>query len=247
VCAGCCDLAANCSADQRKLYASYLSSYEIYESSIPRIEKMLQQTNDPEIKQDLISALMYLSNPKSIEIVKQIIVSAKDDEVQTKAIYAFTELSGYDGIKYLESIKTIGEKSKEEKKSSLEWLKKETNSKNKFGTEVTNDIDFIERFGDIKSPAIVWLDNEGLLNEKQSKKPTPLSKDKKDRLIDLLIEAKGFGLEAAKAQLFLSIDQSDIDKLLVLRQVCCYSPNNFTKGRMKTVGIFIRHLRKTQK
>jgi hypothetical protein len=230
-----------------KTWAGYLSSHAVYESSIPRIEKMLQQTNDKEIKQDLIGALMYISNPKSIEIVTQIIESTKNDEVQTKAIYAFTELSGNDGIKYLESIKTIGEKSKEEKKSSLDWLNKETSSKNKYGTEVTNDIGFIERFGDIKSPAIIWLNKEGLLDVTKAQKPTPLSIDKKDQLLDLLVESKGFGLEAAKAQLFLSIEQSDIDKLLTLRQICYYSPNNFTKGRMKTVGIFIRYLRKTKK
>lgn len=228
-------------------WAGYLSSLAVYESSIPRIEKMLQQTNDTEIKQDLIGALMYISNPKSIEIVKQIIETTKNDEVQTKAIFAIAELTCYDGIKYLESIKTVGEKSKEEKKSSIDWLKKETSSKNKYGTEVTNDIGFIERFGDIKSPAIIWLDKEGLLNEKKAQKPTPLTKDKKDQLLDLLIESKGFGLEAAKAQLFLSIEQSDIEKLLILRQICCYSLNNFTKGKMNTIGIFIRYLRKTKK
>lgn len=107
-----------------KAWAGYLSSFAIYESSIPRIEKALQQTDDTEIKQDLISALMYISNPKSIEIIKQIIETAKNDEVQTKAIFAYAELAGYDGIKYLESVKTIGEKSKEEKKSSIGWLKK---------------------------------------------------------------------------------------------------------------------------
>ena len=224
-----------------------MSKLAIYESSIPRIEKILQQTKDTEIKKDLIGALMYISNPKSIEVVKQIIETTKNDEVQTKAIFAIAELAGSEGIKYLESIKTVGEKSKEEIKSSIVWLKKETSSKNKYGTEVTNDIAFIERFGDIKSPAIIWLDKEGLLNEKKAQKPTPLTKDKKDQLLYLLIESKGFGLEAAKAQLFLSIEQSDIDKLLTLRQICYYSPNKFTKGRMNTTGIFIRHLRKMKK
>ena len=230
-----------------KTWAGYLSKLAIYESSIPRIEKTLRQTNDTEIKQDLIGALMYISNPKSIEIIKQIIETTQNDEVQTKAIFAIAELTGNEGIKYLASIKTVGEKSKEENKSSIDWLKKETSSKNKYGTEVTNDIGFIERFGDIKSPAIIWLDKEGLLNEKKAQKPTPLTKEKKDQLLDLLIESKGFGLEAAKAQLFLSIEQSDIDKLLTLRQICCYSPNNFTNGRMNTTGIFIRYLRKTKK
>ncbi len=230
-----------------KAWAGYLSSFAIYESSIPRIEKALQQTDDTEIKQDLISALMYISNPKSIEIIKQIIETAKNDEVQTKAIFAYAELAGYDGIKYLESVKTIGEKSKEEKKSSIDWLKKETSPKNKFGTEVTNDIDFIKRFGDIKSPAIIWMDKEGLLNEKKAKKPTPLTKDKKDKLLDLLIESKGFGLEAVKGQLFLSIEPTDIDKLLTLRQMCVYSPNNFTKGRLNTIEILVRYLRNAKK
>lgn len=190
---------------------------------------------------------MYISNPKSIEIIKQIIETAKNDEVQTKAIFAYAELAGYDGIKYLESVKTIGEKSKEEKKSSIDWLKKETSPKNKFGTEVTNDIDFIKRFGDIKSPAIIWMDKEGLLNEKKAKKPTPLTKDKKDKLLDLLIESKGFGLEAVKGQLFLSIEPTDIDKLLTLRQMCVYSPNNFTKGRLNTIEILVRYLRNAKK
>ncbi|HYV94853.1 MAG TPA: hypothetical protein VE978_23970 [Chitinophagales bacterium] len=230
-----------------KTWANYLSEHAIYESSLPRIEKMLQRTNDNEIKQDLIGALMYISNPKSLEVVKPIIETTKSDEVQSKAIFAFAELAGYEGIQYLESIKTVGANSKEEKKSSEDWLKKETSSKNKFGTELTNDISFIERFGDIKSPAIIWLDKEGLLDEKNANKPTAFTKENKNKFIDLLIESKGFGLEAAKAQLFLSIEYSDIEKLLTLRQMCVYSPNNFTKGRLNTIGIYVRYLRKTAK
>ena len=108
-------------------------------------------------------------------------------------------------------------------------------------------IDFIKRFGDIKSPAMIWLDKEGLLNEEKAQKPTILSKEKKDKLLDLLIESKGFGLEAVKAQLFMSIEKSDIDKLLTLRKVCFYSENDFTTGRVNTIGIFIRYLRKNKK
>lgn len=230
-----------------KTWAGYLSSFAIYESSIPRIEKVLQMTKEIEIKQDLISALMYISSMKSVDLIKQIIETTEIDEVQTKAIFAYAEIAGYDGIKYLGSVKTVGENSKEEKKSSIDWLKKETSSKNKFGTEVGNDIDFIERFGDIKSPAMVWLDKEGLLNEKKAKKPTPLTQTQKDKLLDLLIDSKAFGLEAAKGQLFLSIEQSDIERLLTLRQMCMYSPNDFTKGRLKTIGIFVRYLRKIKK
>ena len=227
-----------------KIWAGYLSKNAIYESSIPRIEKMFQKTDDAEIKQDLIGALMYISNPKSIEIIKQIIETTKNDEIQTKAIFAFAELGGYDGIKYLESVKTVGQKSKEEKKGSIDWLKKETNQKNKFGTEVGNDIGFIERFGDIKSPAMIWLDKEGLLDEKKANKPTQLTKDKKDKLLDLLMQSKGFGLEAVKGTLFNSIEVKDIDKLIKLRSKCFYSPNNFTSGQVNTLGIMVRWLRK---
>jgi hypothetical protein len=225
-------------------WSHYLSLLAIYESSIPRIEKVLSGTDDVELKKDLIGALMCISSPKSTETVKRIIETTTTDQVQAKAIFAFVELTGYDGITYLQGIMTKGEKSQEEKKGSTDWLKNDTSPKNKFGTEVNNDIDFIMRFGDIKSPAILWLDKEGLLNEKKAKKPTALTKDKKDKLIDLLIESKGFGLEAAKGQLFLSIEPTDISKLLTLRQMCLYSPNDMTQGRLKTIGIFIRSLRK---
>ena len=228
-----------------KMWASYLSSRAIYETSIPVIEKMLAQTNDDGIRKDLIGALMYISNPKTIGKVKQVLETTQNDDVQTKCIFAFAELSGYDGIKYLETVKPVGEKSKEEKQSSIDWLKKETSPSNKFGVEVSNDIGFIERFGDIKSPAIIWMDKEGLLKEKIASHPEKLSKEKKDKLLDLLIESKGFGLEAVKAQLFLSLEPTDIDRLLTLRQMLFYSPNNFSNGRMKTVGLFVRYLRKT--
>jgi hypothetical protein len=230
--------------DWSKTWSNYLSLQAIYESSISRIEKLLKETDDIELKQDLIGALMYISNPKSKEIIRQIIETTTNDYVQAKAIFAYVELTGYDGMSYLKSIQTKGEKSNSEKKSSIDWLKKETSPKNNFGLEVDNDIDFIMRFGDIKSPVIIWLDKEGLLDEKKAEKPTAFAKDKKDKLIDLLIESKGFALEAAKGQLFLSIELSDIGKLLALRQMCLYSPNNFTQGRLKTIGIFVRSLRK---
>jgi hypothetical protein len=230
----------------RKTWSRYLSAFAFYESSIPRIEKMLKQTNDLELQRDLINALMYIGHPRSRETVKQTIESTTSDKVQATAIFAYAELTGYDGISYLKNVTTKGEKSKEEKTSSIDWLKKETSPKNRFGTEVNNNIGFIMRFGDIKSPAMVWLDKEGLLEEKKAEHPVPLTTEKKNKLIDLLIESKGFGLEAAKAQLFLSLEPSDLNKLFTLRQMCLYSPNDFTEGRLKTIGIFARSLRKRQ-
>ena len=71
-----------------------------------------------------------------------------------------------------------------------------------------------------------------------------MKKEKKEELLDLLMESKGFGLEMIKAHLFLSLEQTDINKLLKLRQMCVYSPNNYTKGRLKSIGIDIGYLRK---
>lgn len=229
------------------IWAEYLSRNAIYESSIPRIERIYHQTDNVEIKANMISALTYISNPQTIDFIKQIIETTQNDELQEAAIFACVELLGYKGMEYIKNIKTVGEKSKKEKTSGIDWLKSGTNSKNNFGVEVENNTDFIERFGDIKSPVVNWITAEGLLKKKNINKPTFLEKKKKDELLDLLIESKGFGLEMIKAQLFLSLEQSDIDKLLKLRQMCVYSYNNFTKGRLNTIGIYVRHLRKTGK
>jgi hypothetical protein len=227
-----------------KTWSEYLSTWAIFNSSIPRLKKMYEQTNDIEIKKNLINALMRIGNPNTIDFVQQIIETINYDEIQTKAIFAYAELAGYEGIKYLENVKTVGEKSKEEKKSSIYWLKEETSPKNKYGTEINNDINFIKRFADTKSPVMVWLIKENLLDEMKKKEPFQLTKDRKDHLLDLLMQSKGFGLEAVKGSLFRSIEVPDIDKLIKLRAVCYYSPNDFTKERVKTLGIMIRWLRK---
>jgi hypothetical protein len=229
----------------RNTWATYLSRNAIYESSIPRIEKIYNQTNDIEMQANMIKALMYISSPQTIDFIKQIIETTQNDDIQETAMFAYIELTGYAGIEYIKGIKTVGEKSKKEKEVGLDWLKTGTSSKNKFGVEVENNTDFIDRFGDIKSPVVSWAIKEGLLKKKNINKPTALEKKKKDELIDLLIESKGFGLEMIKAQLFLSIEQTDINKLLKLRQMCMYSPNDYSRGRQNTIGIYVRYLRKT--
>jgi len=161
-------------------------------------------------------------------------------------MFAYIELAGYDGIEYFKKIKTVGEKSKKEKEGGLDWLKTGTNSKNKFGVGVENNTDFIDRFGDLKSPVVSWAIKEGLLKKKSISKPIALERKKKDELLDLLIQSKGFGLEMIKAQLFLSLEPTDIDKLLKLRQMCFYSPTDFSRGRQNTIGICVRYLRKTR-
>jgi hypothetical protein len=231
----------------RNSWRIYLGSFAVYESSIPVIEKALEQATDPDTQRDLIGALTFISNPTSIVTIKRIIESTKNDETQAKAIFAYTEFTGYDGIAYLEQLTPLGELSAEEKKSGLEWLKKETSPSNKFGVLLTNDADFIARFGDSKAPSIQWMAKEGLLDSLNFNHPKALPKAKKTELLDALIESKGFGLEAVEAQLFMSLKQEDIPQLLALRQACVYSPNGYSFARLKTVGLFIRYLRKTKK
>lgn len=231
-------------SDWKKIWSIYLSKNAIYDSSIPNIEKHISNTKDVEIQTNLISSLMYISNLNSVNFIKQIIETTKNDEIQTKAIFCFTELSGFNGLNYLEKIKSIGKKSNEELKSSIEWLKTDTNAQKIYGTEVSNDNDFIMRFGDIKSPAMDWLEEEGLLKEEIPVNSIILSKEKKDKLIELLIKSKGFGLEAIKGTLFLSIEKDDLNKFILLRTLCFYSPNSLTNDRLNTLGIIIRYLKR---
>lgn len=230
----------------RKDWSGYLAAFAIYESSIPMIEKTLQISKDAEMQQDMIGALTFISSPRSIRPIQQIIETTKDDETQAKAIYAYTELTGFDGIKYLEQVKPIGEKAGEERKLSLDFLKKETSLKNRFGVKVYNDLNFILRFGDLQAPSLLWMRKEGLLDTAKASHPVALERVKKNELLRALIDSKGFGLEAVKANLFLSLDQLDMPDLLALRQSIVYSPTSFSFARLQTVGYCIRYLRKTK-
>ncbi|HET6228317.1 MAG TPA: hypothetical protein VFF27_18700 [Bacteroidia bacterium] len=225
--------------------AGYLGSFAIFESSLPTIEKHILATKDPEVQQDLIGALTFISSLKSIPIIKKITETTKNDTTQSKAIFAYTELSGYDGLKYIEKIEPVGEESTREQKASIKWIKEETNAKNKYGVVVKSDANFILRFSTVRSPAMIWLEKEKLLDTAKALHPIPFTPAQKSELIKLLIESKGFGLEAVKGQLFLSLRKSDMPALLELRKSCVYSPNTFSFGRLSTVGMFIRYLRRT--
>jgi hypothetical protein len=228
-----------------RTWSSYLSKNAIRTSSVPAIEEELTATKDTLVQQMLLSALMYISEPRSLDLVGRMMDTATNEGVQAKAIFVYTELAGYDGLAPLREVRTLGSRSEGERNEGVEWLKKETGPKNRFGTEVTSDIDFIMRFGDIRSPAMVWLEKEGLLDERKAKKGVQLSVEKKNELLDLLIRSKGFGLEAVKGSLFRSLEAGDVEKLLELRTACFYSPNDQTRGRVNTIGIMIRYLRKT--
>jgi hypothetical protein len=112
---------------------------------------------------------------------------------------------------------------------------------------ITNDINFITRFESSKAPSVLLMKKMELLDTANANHSKALSKEEKTALLNALIESKGFGLEAVKAQLFLSLDQADMPQLLALRQASVYSPNGDSFARLKTIGLFIRYLRKTKK
>jgi hypothetical protein len=228
----------------KKRWSDYLSIYAIYETSIPQIEKALKQTSDLEITQNLLDALVNIGSPKAIPIVKQLIETTVDDEVQVKAFNAFKSLAGYDGIKYLQSAKPVGPLSGDEKKVCIQSLNTETSPQNKYGTNVLNDFIFIEKYGHVKSPLIIWIENQGLMPSIKENKTIKLTQEQKNQLFEALMQSKGFGLEAVKGTLFQNIVPSDIDKLIKLRKEGFYSPNKLSGGRVKIVSTMVGWLRK---
>jgi hypothetical protein len=230
--------------DRRLFWARYLQQHALYLSSLEPIQKHIARESEPAVKMSLIWALAELGSPKSLVTVKDLIEHATDDGVQAAAIFTYAELAGFDGIAYVEKIKTLGEKSAAEQRGSLQWLKEETRPLAKHGRDIGNDLDFVARFGDLRaSPVIGWLNKERLLEDAALKDPPKLAADKKKKLLDLLIDSKGFGLEAVKGSLSRSLSKEDEPALLKIRAAGLYSPNELSLARLKTLGIMIRQLR----
>jgi hypothetical protein len=111
---------------------------------------------------------------------------------------------------------------------------------------VSADAGFVGRFGDLRSPAITWLNDHGVLNEAALKDPPKLTPQQTQDLLAALVDAKGFGLEAARGALFRSLSKADEPLLLQVRVVSFYSPNGLSMARAKTIAILVRHLRQDQ-
>lgn len=225
-------------------WAAFLAKTAIYDSSIPKINNCIKKPEYNSIRYSLIDALMYIGSPKSINFLKTIIDTTRNDNLQAKAMYNYVELGGYDVINELKKITPVGELANEEKKSGLEWLQNKTSPQNKYGIEIKNSDKSMSLFADTDSPIINYLNNEGFLAIEKVKNPKRLTKEQKNKILDLLIQSKGFGLEAIKANLFLSLEKSDITKLLEIRRMCYYSPNNFTQEKLHTLQILIRYVKK---
>jgi hypothetical protein len=236
------------SADEnwRLLWSRYLKAYAMYDSSIPTIQAEISKQTNTEVQRNLINALMNIGNPTCFSFVKKIIDTTSNDSIMSVAIFAYAEFTGYAGISEMKTIKTVGPASTQELKWSIDWFKKNASPKNNYGDDVKNDIEFIERYGDIQSQGMIWLEKHGYLDTKKAENPKPLSAEDKKIIFEYLLQTNGFELDAIKGDLFLSLEQSDMPTLLKLRSLAYYSPNAFTKKRIKTLGIMIRRLKRTR-
>jgi hypothetical protein len=235
---------ASMNKDRRLFWARYLQQNALYLSSVEPIHKHLASESDSAVKTSLILALSEIGSPKSVALVKNLLEHATDDAVQTAAIFSYAELVGFDAIADIEKVKTVGEQSAAQQRDSLQWLKQQTRPDAKHGREVLNSTEFVALFGDLQtSPVIRWLHNERLLQKGVLKENPKLNPEKKKELLELLVDSKGFGLEAVKGSLFRSLAKEDEPSLLRIRCVSFYSPDKTSIGRRKTVGILIRQLR----
>ncbi len=228
----------------RKALAQFLSHAAIHPASVAPIEKRIAVETDAMVRAMLVRSLALIGMPSSAKLLRELAAKAKDDEVQAAAIFAFVEVAGFDGIAFLEGLSPTGEHAKQSLGDGLQYLKAETSAASKHGREVGNDEEFVMRFGDLYScPTIRWLGQIGRLDEAAVTKREKFTDEHKKKLLDLLADSKGFGLEAIKGSLFLSLAKGDEAALLRILAASFASPDAFTQGRMKTLGIMIRHCR----
>lgn len=243
------EMVANLGAESeatRNLVAYYLSQLAIYPSSAAPIEKRIAVETNTEIRAMLVQSLAMIGMPSSAKVVRNLAANAKEDEVQAAAVFACVELEGFPAIEFLAGLSPKGEAAKHALEDGLGYLRAETNAKDLHGREVGNDGEFVQRFGDLRScPTIAWLGDIGRLEEAAVTKSEPLSAEHKKKLLELLVDSKGFGLEAIKGALFASLAKEDEAMLLRIRAANMASPNRLMQGRVRTLGIMLRQVRQS--
>jgi hypothetical protein len=233
--------------DHPLFWARYLQSFALHESSIEPILARIAAKPPPEVATALLLALLQIGSPKALAGVQSQVEHATDDDVQGAAIFTCVELLGFDGIAYVEKIKPVGPKSTAEWKRSLEWLKKETSPSSKHARVIKNDASFVDRFADLAtSPVIRWLNHQGLLEAAAVATPPLLKPEQKSELLELLIDSRGFGLEAVKGTLARALTKEDEPQLLKIRAASFDSPSPLSNGRAKTIGLMVRTLREAR-
>ena len=228
----------------RAMLAQFLANAATYASSVGPIEQRIAVEPTASVRAMLVRSLAMIGMPSSAKLVRDLVTSAKDDEVQAAAIFACVEIEGFPAQEYLSTLSPTGEQAQQALREGLDYLRTETSPTSKHGREVSNDSDFVMRFADLRSsPTMVWLGEVGRLHEAAVENAERLSDEHKQRLFELLVDSKGFGLEAIKGALFASLTRLDEPKLLQIRAASMVSPNHLATARMRTIGIMLRHVR----
>jgi hypothetical protein len=228
----------------RAFWSEYLQHYALYGSSRDGITKAARRDLEPATRAALVRALGGLGSPDALPFVRELLAGEQDDAVQAAAIFAFTVLAGFDGSDELAKVKTAGKQSAEELSASRDWLRNATSANLKHGAMVNSDAEFADRFADQPDSEVMrWIGKEGLLESRPLSHPKPMRADRKRELLQRLEDAKGFGLEAVKGTLFLSLEPDDETSLLRIRQVSYFSPNAQSEKRASTIGILVRTIR----
>lgn len=188
-------------------------------------------------------ALTHIGYPEAAPLVQARILACRRDDLQAAEIFTYVELVGHAGIEFLEKLRPIGPLAIREWEGSLAWLREETTPANPHGLEVGNDESFVARFADLPTPSLQWLEAHGLLEETAIQRSTPLKPQETEALLGALLQSQAFGLEACKGLLFHSIDATHEASLLKLAAANWVSPDAFSEGRAKTIGILLRKLR----
>lgn len=229
----------------RRFWAGYLRHCAIYTSSLPLLEQRLATEPDSSTRASLVYALAMVGAPAAEALVRQMLAKEREDEVQAAALFALVELGGFPARAAVAAVKPLGSKAAAEQKAGLDYLDRETSATNPHGREVGSDGEFASRFGDLDCPTMRWLSEQHLLDEAAVAKPPQLIAAQKRRLLELLLDSKGFGLEAVKGALFRSLQKDDEQMLLRIRAASFVSPNAFSEGRRKTLDLMLRHLRQS--
>lgn len=229
-------------ATARAQWARLLSGIAIYDSSEQPILDALKQERDPVVRDGELHALAHLADPAALSLVTPLL-AAPDDATRAGAIFAYTELRGRAGLTVLAMVQPVGPESKRELADGLDFLRHQTTAKSPFGAELKNDTGFLERFGDVKNPVIAWLHAHRAFTRRLAHNP-PLKPADKNKLLALLADSKGFGLEAVRGSLLASTGPGDVPALLRIRQSVWISPNAHSEARMHTLDILVRSIRR---
>lgn len=227
----------------RRFWAAWLSRGAIEDATAPALRSAVAAESDAETRASLYRALGTLVDAKAVPVIEAGLAKEREPKVRAAMVFAVVEIRGRDALPWLARLEDPSDEVKAEIKDGGDYLRDGTTDANKHGFEIGNDREFAQRFGDLHTPAIDWLQKEGLLADDAIDGTIQLDEKRKAALFQALEQSLGFGLEAVKGSLFASLTKEDLPQLRRLRALSVYSPNALTPGRCNTLLIMIRSLR----